>query len=200
MSKVRSFISLPGNLQELAIKLAITRAGQDEHSNLSIIVESAVAAAGAAMDVGIKAVKVEPVTAKSPVASATDALQAKAESLDSAVAAVGNGQNDLADALSYLFSSMQTPAAETHCGNPNCDGCNEAFGELKASEPTAKPRWKPLTELTKDGLSIFVNQSVDDPKKFALYGAGKALVIEGQTEEFTLTTEIAFLLLNQFGK
>lgn len=178
---IRTFNSLPQSLQELAIQLAITRARQDQYASLRNLVEEAVVAAGAALEVGVMPeVAVDPAK---PGEDQTAYQQAEPagpnpDYKDPEIFDPKN-QDDAIDALSYLFSALREAAMpEKHCGRTDCEACNAMFGKPEAKQPTNKLRFVQINRM--DGVSgpVDVYQSRNNPNVFAILHGGKTAVVE----------------------
>lgn len=180
---IRTFNSLPQCLQELAIQLAITRARQDQHANLRNLVEEAVVAAGAALEVGVMPeVSVDP--AKPDVdQTAYQQAEPAGPNPDYKDPEISDPKerNDAADALSYLFSVLRdTALPKMHCGRTDCEACNAMFGEpdVEAKPESNKLRFKQVDR--KEGAFGPVNiyRSLTTENVYAIMNRGKTAVIE----------------------
>lgn len=203
MSKaIRTFNSLPVALQDLAIELVITRARQDEHANLKDLVEEAVVAAGAALEVGVM-----PEVAVDPSEFGEDqTAYQQAESAgpnpdykDPEIFDPKN-QDDAIDALSYLFTVLREAAIpEKHCGRPDCQACNHLFGELKASEPANKMRFQQVDR--KEGLfgPVDIYRSSVNPLVYAIMNRGKTALVESSNIEL-MSYQAAVGIVRVHGK
>lgn len=178
---IRTFNSLPQSLQELAIQLAITRARQDQYANLRNLVEEAVVAAGAALEVGVMPeVAADPAKPDSEQTAYQQAEPAgpNPDYKDPEIFDPKN-QDDAVDALSYLFSALREAAIpEKHCGRTDCEACNAMFGKPEAKQPTNKLRFVQINRM--DGASgpVDVYQSRNNPNVFAILHGGKTAVVE----------------------
>lgn len=199
---IRTFNSLPQSLQELAIQLAITRARQDQHANLRILVEEAVVAAGAALEVGVMPeVAVDP---GKPGEDQTAYQQAEPagpnpdykdpEIFDP------KSQDDAADALSYLFSALRDAAIpEKHCGRTDCEACNAMFGKPESEKSLAKLRFKLLERENGAFGPVTIYQSKEKPQVCAVVNRGKTAVIE-VNDIGRLTYQLAVEIVRAHGR
>lgn len=180
---IRTFNSLPQCLQELAIQLAITRARQDQHANLRNLVEEAVVAAGAALEVGVMPeVAVDPAK---PGEDQTAYQQAEPagpnpdykdpETFDP------KNQDDAIDALSYLFSALRDAAIpEKHCGRTDCKACNAMFGKPDAEVKPESNKLRFVQVDHKEGAfgPVDIYRSSTTENVYAIMNRGKTAVIE----------------------
>lgn len=199
---IRTFNSLPQSLQELAIQLAITRARQDQHANLRILVEEAVVAAGAALEVGVMPeVAVDPAK---PGEDQTAYQQAEPagpnpdykdpEIFDP------KSQDDAIDALSYLFSALRDAAIpEKHCGRTDCEACNAMFGKLEEKREVNKLRFQPVAH--KEGVfgPVDIYRSALKENVYAIMNRGKTALVQSENMNL-ITYQIAVEIVRAHGK
>lgn len=180
---IHTFASLPESLRGLAIELAITRARQDQYSDLRGIVEEAVAAAAAAAELEVKVEKNVTVDPAKPGTEEIAFQQATAggpnpDYVDPEIFDPKEN-NDALDALGYFLETLLGAVKpEKHCGRPECKACNEMFGELKADEQPNKMRF--VQVFHQDGAfgPVDIYQSRTNPKVFALMNKGRTALIE----------------------
>ena len=199
---IRTFNSLPQSLQELAIQLAITRARQDQHASLRILVEEAVIAAGSALEVGV--MPQVAVDSAKPGEDQTAYQQAEPagpnpdykdpEIFDS------KNQDDAADALSYLFSALRDATIpEKHCGRTDCEACNAMFGKPESEKSLAKLRFKLLERENGAFGPVTIYQSKEKPQVCAVVNRGKTAVIE-VNDIGRLTYQLAVEIVRAHGR
>lgn len=199
---IRTFNSLPQSLQELAIQLAVTRARQDQHTNLRILVEEAVVAAGAALEVGVMPeVAVDP---GKPGEDQTAYQQAEPAGPNSDYKDPKifdpKSQDDAADALSYLFSALRDAAIpEKHCGRNDCEACNAMFGKPESEKSLAKLRFKLLERENGAFGPVTIYQSKEKPQVCAIVNQGKTAVIE-VNDISLLTYQLAVEIVRAHGR
>lgn len=199
---IRTFNSLPQSLQELAIQLAVTRARQDQHTNLRILVEEAVVAAGAALEVGVMPeVAVDP---GKPGEDQTAYQQAEPAGPNSDYKDPEifdpKSQDDAADALSYLFSALRDAAMpEKHCGRTECEACNAMFGKPESEKSLAKLRFKLLERENGAFGPVTIYQSKEKPQVCAIVNRGKTAVIE-VNDIGRLTYQLAVEIVRAHGR
>lgn len=203
MSKtIRTFNSLPQSLQELAIQLAITRARQDQHASLRNLVEEAVVAAGAALEVGVMPeVAVDPAK---PGEDQTAYQQAEPAGPNSDYKDPEifdpKSQDDAADALSYLFSKLREIAIpEKHCGRSDCEACNAMFGKPESNKFVAKLRFKFLERKNGAFGPVAIYQSAEKTQVYAIVNRGKTAVVEVSDIE-RLSYQLAVEIVRSHGK
>lgn len=169
---IRTFNSLPTSLQGLVIELAITRARQDQHSNLINIVEEAVVAAGAALKVGVMPeVSTDPAK---PGEDQTAYQQAEPQYEDPET--FDPKQDDALDAFALLASIFRKP--EQHCGLDDCQACNEMFGKQEAEPETNKMRFVQVFHQDGEFGPVDIYRSRTNRKVFALMNKGRTALIE----------------------
>lgn len=199
---IRTFNSLPQSLQELAIQLAITRARQDQHANLRILVEEAVVAAGAALEVGV--MPEVAVDLGKPGEDQTAYQQAEPAGPNSDYKDPETfdpkSQDDAADALSYLFSALRDAAMpEKHCGRTECEACNAMFGKPESEKSLAKLRFKLLERENGAFGPVTIYQSKEKPQVCAIVNRGKTAVIE-VNDIGRLTYQLAVEIVRAHGR
>lgn len=199
---IRTFISLPQSLQELAIKLAIIRAQQFEDINLRNLVEEAVVAAGAALEVGVlPKVAVDPAkpgedqTAYQQVESAgPNPDYVDPEIFDP------KGNNDALDALGFFLETLLGAAKpEQHCGRPECVACNAMFGEVPDEGKANKLRFQQIDH--KEGIfgPVDIYRSSVNPAVYAVMNRGKTALIESPDIDL-LSYQAAVEIVRVHGK
>lgn len=199
---IRTFKSLPQSLQELAIQLAIIRARQDQYANLRNLVEEAVVAAGAALEVGVMPkVAVDP---GKPGEDQTAYQQAEpagpnSDYKDPEIFDPKN-QDDAADALSYLFSALREAAMpEKHCGRTDCEACNAMFGKPEEKREVNKLRFQQVDH--KEGAfgPVDIYRSALKENVYAIMNRGKTALV--QSENMSLITyQLAVEIVRAHGK
>lgn len=199
---IRTFNSLPQSLQELAIQLAVTRARQDQYANLRNLVEEAVVAAGAALEVGVMPeVAVDPAKPGEHQTAYQQAEPAGPNSdyKDPEIFDPKN-QDDAADALSYLFSKLREIAIpEKHCGRTDCEACNAMFGKLESNKFVAKLRFKFLERKNGAFGPVAIYQSAEKTQVYAIVNRGKTAVVEVNDIE-RLSYQLAVEIVRTHGK
>lgn len=199
---IRTFNSLPQSLQELAIQLAITRARQDQYANLRNLVEEAVVAAGAALEVGVMPeVAVDPAKPGEDQTAYQQAEPAGPNSdyKDPEIFDPKN-QDDAADALSYLFSALREAAMpEKHCGRTDCEACNAMFGKPEEKREVNKLRFQQVDH--KEGAfgPVDIYRSALKENVYAIMNRGKTALV--QSENMSLITyQLAVEIVRAHGK
>lgn len=199
---VRTFNSLPPSLQELAIQLVIIRSQQDQYANLRNLVEEAVVAAGAALDVGVMPeVAVDPAK---PGEDQTAYQQAEPtgpnpDYKDPEIFDPKN-QDDAIDALSYLFSALREAAMpEKHCGSTDCEACNAMFSKPGEKQEVNKLRFQQIDH--KEGAfgPVDIYRSALKENVYAIMNRGKTALV--QSENMSLITyQLAVKIVRSHGK
>lgn len=199
---VRTFNSLPPSLQELAIQLVIIRSQQDQYANLRNLVEEAVVAAGAALEVGVMPeVAVDPAK---PGEDQTVYQQAEPAGLnpdykDPEIFDPKN-QDDAIDALSYLFSALREAAMpEKHCGRTDCEACNAMFGKPGEKQEVNKLRFQQVDH--KEGAfgPVDIYRSALKENVYAIMNSGKTALVESSNIEL-MTYQAAVRIVREHGK
>lgn len=198
---IRIFNSLPQNLQELAIQLAITRAQQFSDVNLRSLVEEAVFAAGALVEYGKAEVAVDPAK---PGEGQTAYQQAEPNGpnpdyKDPEIFDPKN-RDDAIDALSYLFSALREAAMpEKHCGRTDCEACNAMFGKPGEKREVNKLRFQQVDH--KEGIfgPVDIYRSSVDPAVYAVMNRGKTALIESPDIDL-LSYQAAVEIVRVHGK
>lgn len=194
MSTIRKYRALTPELQGLAIELAITRARQDQYADLTQVVTNAVIAAGAALSVGETAPELTAEANVDPAKPGSETTVTATFGIKpDAPNPVQNGAalfdelktgDDALDALSFVLRAMLGGEKKEHCGNPECNGCNEHFGpvttpakpklQLKKLDAEAyqfnRDDWTAVAfkyiDNSVNGIAIF--RSVKEPNRYAL--------------------------------
>lgn len=199
---IRTFNSLPQSLQDLAIQLAITRARQDQYANLRNLVEEAVIAAGAALEVGaMPEVAVDPAK---PGEDQTAYQQAEPAGPNSEYKDPEifdpKSQDSAIDALGYLFSALREAAIpEKHCGRTDCEACNAMFGKPEEKREVNKLRFQQVDH--KEGAfgPVDIYRSALKENVYAIMNRGKTALV--QSENMSLITyQLAVEIVRAHGK
>lgn len=199
---IRTFNSLPKNLQELAIQLAITRAHQDQYANLRNLVEEAVVAASAALEVGVMPeVAVDPAK---PGEDQTAYQQAKlsrpnSDYKDPEIFDPKN-QDDAIDALNYLFSSLREAASpEKHCGRTDCEACNAMFGKPEEKQEVNKLHFQQVDH--KEGAfgPVDIYRSALKENVYAIMNRGKTALVQSENMHL-ISYQIAVEIVRVHGR
>lgn len=199
---IRTFNSLPQSLQELAVQLAITRARQDQHRDLRYIVEEAVVAAGAALEVGVMPeVAVDPAK---PGEDQTAYQQAEpaGPNTDYKDPEIFDpkSQDDAIDALSYLFSALREAAIpEKHCGRTDCEACNAMFGKPEEKQKVNKLRFQQVDH--KEGVfgPVDIYRSALKDNVYAIMNRGKTALVQSENMNM-ISYQIAVEIVRLHGK
>jgi hypothetical protein len=198
----RTFNSLPPSLQNLAIQLVIIRAQQFEDANLRNLVEEAVLAAGAGLEVGVMPeVAVDPAKPgeEQTAYQQTEFTGANLDYKDPEIFDPKN-QDDAIYALSYLFSALRNTAMpEKHCGRTNCEVCNALFGKPEEKQEVNKLRFQQVDH--KEGAfgPVDIYRSALKENVYAIMNRGKTALVESSNIEL-MTYQAAVRIVREHGK
>lgn len=179
MSKVTSFKDLSAELRALVIELTLTRVRSDHTYPMDAAVKEALLAAQVLYGVD-RAQEEEEEKSEDPSQDSEESLEAAS----------------FLQTLQALFDSRKPTK---HCGNPRCTGCNDAFGELKASEPEGKPKYTHIHSFVTDsGSPINVFRFKSDPLVYAVTQGDRTVILQGGSK-FDIPVELIQQILDKHG-
>lgn len=199
---IRTFNSLPQSLQDLAIQLIIIRSQQDQRANLRNLVEEAVVAAGAALEVGVTPEVVFDPAKLGAYQSAYQQAEPSGQNPDYKDPEIFDpkNQDDATDALSYLLSALREAAMpEKHCGRTDCEACNAMFGKPEAKQEVNKLRFQQVDH--KEGIfgPVDIYRSALKDNVYAIMNRGKTALVQSENMNM-ISYQIAVEIVRLHGK
>lgn len=171
MSKV-SFKDLPSELRAMVIELTLTRVRTDRTCPMDAAADEALRAA--------------------QVLYGVDLAEEEEEEI--------SFTEDELKAVEFFRNLLGLPEPTQHCGNPRCAGYNDAFGELKATEPEGKPKYTHIRSFgTGSGNQINVFRLKSDPLVYAVTQGERTVILKGGPE-FDIPVHLVQQILDQHGR
>lgn len=177
MSKV-SFKDLPSELRAMVIELTLTRVRTDRTCPMDAAADEALR--DAQVLYGVDPAKVDPTSGEEEeeISFTEDELKA----------------------VEFFRNLLGLPEPTQHCGNPRCAGCNDAFGELKATEPEGKPKYTHIRSFgTGSGNQINVFRLKSDPLVYVVTQGERTVILKGGPD-FNIPVHQVQQILDQHGR